>query len=1013
MKNLSKIICLTLSLLLLLPLAVGAAGNPDKIPGALQYFDTAFYVGPSGHNYYAIMPGHSATSGGGFGVSNPVGMGKVGGRFPSTKTVPLFELLAYDRTSGAFNPGKLVSLTADGMQYKFPDGGHGFSYSSTGPNKQGSSEAFYAEPSEKYSPVVSFTAPFEGTWQLRVTVQRVNQTLSGNSTRPYSDRTGMNVRYYKNNDLIYREVVNDAAQRTITVQQQLKKGDVLYVEFDPKENNIKDDEFFVRDFRAYAMSHYSGEVDREYDNSEETPLLSIALLSDIHADMDQILDDVPTYENYPKALGMIKERGDIDAILLGGDLLSDNYYWGNSPLFKYSYWTNERIDFTNKFIFNEAHKATQDGKGIVLGVAGNHDKDPGVVAAHDKVTNECGKIEEVHSGDYYPYFATEQMSGEAMKVLRFNDMGDDYHSPFNEVVCYRYNVSGLEIIGITQSYQTIKNLPYTGYGCPLNGLDDDYGTTGSHCNGARIWKKQAEWVVDQLEEIGTEKTVIVLCHYNMDAGAMQYDGAANVLCEAFDKHPNVIYTYGHCHGSNDRSETWYNTIEHFETLGNRVQLTDGSYATDSWQYVYIGSTRFGTTGSSTNFNTPVSQYLTMDIYNDHITFQAVNAGTDIPISGVKVPSSYTIKREMSQIDGYTGDGSGNVEVPEMPMDTEALQHIPTAVANVKKQFVMNLGIDKLENGQFSLKGIFELTNAKLALTEKAAPTTWSDKYFQHNYAGNVLVQTPQAGGMFDIRAAFGYSAAMVFSSPETGAYKYEVDMTKVSGGNAGASEIKIMKGGSILLASYVPENKSRAPIVLSGYVYLEEGEELRVIVANAKTSGTLGANEISVNSFIIKQYDSYTLPEVQSGGDGDTQVGVCIHSGGEATCNSLAKCEQCGAEYGSLNLHNHASNDFISTITDASHKSVYACCGKIKIAEGRHAFVNGKCGICDFECDHEGYVKDGKCENCALSDIPVEKKDSGENGLPEIVIYVIIAVVALAIGVTFTLLITRKRSLKK
>ena len=109
MKNLSKIVALTLSLFLLLPLVIGAAGNPDKVPGSLQYADTSFYVGPSGHNYFAILHGNANSNGGGFGTSNPLGTAKIGGLWPSVKALPLFELLAHDRTGGAFNPGKLIS----------------------------------------------------------------------------------------------------------------------------------------------------------------------------------------------------------------------------------------------------------------------------------------------------------------------------------------------------------------------------------------------------------------------------------------------------------------------------------------------------------------------------------------------------------------------------------------------------------------------------------------------------------------------------------------------------------------------------------------------------------------------------------------------------------------------------------------------------------------------------------------------------------------------------------------
>ena len=998
MKNLSKIISLVLALFLLMPMAIGAAGNPDDIPGSIQYADTVFYAGSSGRNYFSIMPAHGSTNGGGFGSSNPIGVARVGGFWPTEKTLPLFELLAYDRTSGAFNPKTLVSLSPDGMQYKLPDGGHGFSYSIIGPTKQGDQEAFYGEPGEKYSPVVSFTATFDGKFEWSISFQRKNSILSN------KDLTGMQLKYYKNNTLIHVEVVNTNSKTTISVQEQLKKGDVLYLEFDPMENNIKDDEFYVRDLKVFCLSHYDGVIDSEYDNSGETPLLSVALVTDVHSDRDMCINDIPVYENYIKTLDIIKKRGNVDAILLGGDIVSENNSYNNDPPFNDSNWTNERIDRTVSFIFDEALKATQNGKGKVLAVSGNHDKDAGVVAAHDKETNKCGDIEEVHAGDYYKYFSQNSMSGEAMKTLRFNDMGEGFHSPFNEVVCYRYNIGGLEIIGITQSHSNIKNVQYPGQGCPLNGIDDD-NLSNAHRYSAVIWREQAEWVANELDEIGTDKTVVVLCHYNMGAGEMTVHGANNVLLESFDKHPNVIYAYGHQHGSNDRSETWYNTIEHFETLGNRVQLNDGSYATDSWQYVYIGSVRYGPYSAPTL----VSQFLTMDIYNDHITFQTHNAGDESTVSDVRTPSSYTIKREMSQIDGYTGDGSGNIEMPEIPIDATVLQHIPTSVSDVKKLYVMDLGMNNLVGGPFSLKGILELTNAKIPLSEEAELMLKSENIYQHKYDGKALVQTSQGGGMFDMRAAIGYSAAMIFTAPETGAYKYEVDMTRLWG-SGDDCQIKVMKGGSILLDSFTPEKERSAPIDLSGYVYLEKGEDIRIIVAKSVNTKGVSSNEIAVNSFVVKQYDSYTLPEAGSDG-GNTQVGVCPHSGGIATCCTRAVCEKCGAEYGNLNPNNHASNETIETMTYVKHKSVRSCCGKIIIGEGYHAFENGKCLVCGFECDHDGYVEDGTCKNCRLSDIPQEDNDEKESGLPEIVIYVIIAVEVLIVGVAVALIV--KRSLKK
>ena len=216
---------------------------------------------------------------------------------------------------------------------------------------------------------------------------------------------------------------------------------------------------------------------------------------------------------------------------------------------------------------------------------------------------------------------------------------------------------------------------------------------------------------------------------------------------------------------------------------------------------------------------------------------------------------------------------------------------------------------------------------------------------------------------------------------------------------------------------------------MSGYIYLEEGEELRVIVAKADRSSSVGGNEIAVNSFVIKQYDSYTLPETQSGSGGDTPSGVCVHFGGNATCTNGAVCEACGAEYGSFNPNNHTTDEIVSTITDITHKTTHKCCGAIVIEEGYHVFGNGKCRVCEFVCDHDGYVKNGKCTNCGTGGLGNDAPDSGDNdankndikdevktktedGLPEIVIYIIVAVVALVVGGTVTFLIT-KRSLKK
>lgn len=66
---------------------------------------------------------------------------------------------------------------------------------------------------------------------------------------------------------------------------------------------------------------------------------------------------------------------------------------------------------------------------------------------------------------------------------------------------------------------------------------------------------------------------------------------------------------------------------------------------------------------------------------------------------------------------------------------------------------------------------------------------------------------------------------------------------------------------------------------------------------------------------------------------GCTKTRQAGHVGGVATCISPAICESCGAEYGSLEIHRHVSDDtHIAPNPDElmTHREVYSCCGLTK-----------------------------------------------------------------------------------
>jgi hypothetical protein len=71
---------------------------------------------------------------------------------------------------------------------------------------------------------------------------------------------------------------------------------------------------------------------------------------------------------------------------------------------------------------------------------------------------------------------------------------------------------------------------------------------------------------------------------------------------------------------------------------------------------------------------------------------------------------------------------------------------------------------------------------------------------------------------------------------------------------------------------------------------------------------------------------------------------ISTHSGGKATCKTLAKCDECGVAYGSYDTNNHESSQIsYSDITKTTHDEIYACCNAIKIDNAQHNYVGKNC----------------------------------------------------------------------
>jgi len=110
------------------------------------------------------------------------------------------------------------------------------------------------------------------------------------------------------------------------------------------------------------------------------------------------------------------------------------------------------------------------------------------------------------------------------------------------------------------------------------------------------------------------------------------------------------------------------------------------------------------------------------------------------------------------------------------------------------------------------------------------------------------------------------------------------------------------------------------------------------------------------------------------------------HTGGTATCNTLAVCEHCGTSYGSYNETNHAEGYTITwTVTVTTHTGDYSCCDAI-VAETEHDW-NGDstCDTCEYVCaNHVGGTATCKtlavCDYCDMSygELDADNHESAE-----------------------------------
>ena len=336
--------------------------------------------------------------------------------------------------------------------------------------------------------------------------------------------------------------------------------------------------------------------------SSDKPAMTIACISDPHHEYGVQDTDSHTRPSSETGVELIKElTGGVDLVLLGGDITGRNGNWNDNTI-------KSTID-ASVSLFSSASK-----KDKIMIATGNHDPEPTVHTATDSI----------NSNDYSEYM--KNSLGNYKNALYSEDIDDEFKSSFNELLCYRYDINGMVFLGLNTPYGDRRDVKQTGY----NGLYID----------------QVEWLEKELSSIGHEKTVFILCHYNVDSlytvevattkvDTSEENASRVLLKELLSEYENAVYCYGHVHQA--KNQALEKTIEQIKPI-----CEDGATLCYMGSFGYYNDHFGGPLGET---DPPVVQTTLINVYADRIEFSMVNVGSVEAYGGKYEIEPYVLKRE--------------------------------------------------------------------------------------------------------------------------------------------------------------------------------------------------------------------------------------------------------------------------------------------------------------------------------------------------------------------------------
>ena len=340
------------------------------------------------------------------------------------------------------------------------------------------------------------------------------------------------------------------------------------------------------------------------NSADDGALMTIACFSDPHHEYGVEQTDKKVRASTEKAVNYVKElTGGVDLVMVGGDIAGRN-----------GEWNDDNIKEMMNASFDVFKSASTDGK--VLLVTGNHDPEPSV---HGEVTS-------INSNDYSQ--CIKAGLGDFDAAYYTSDLDNEFAGPFEELLCYRYKINGINFIGLNTPYGDRREVKQVGH----NGL----------------YYEQVEWLQKQLEAIGKDETVFVLCHYPVDnistvyvatekVDSEEYNASRELMTQLVSEYDNMIYCYGHVH--TEKHEAFFESGEIVGTFSD-----EGAIACHMGSLGYYND-HFG---GPLAFEDPTVVQVTMIyIYTDRIVFEVHNTGGSEAYGGEYTLKPYVVMRDMS------------------------------------------------------------------------------------------------------------------------------------------------------------------------------------------------------------------------------------------------------------------------------------------------------------------------------------------------------------------------------